>query len=106
MEVLKTIRDNDFGLEIPDRPIVQERRAARAVVFDKEGNVALLNATKKHFHKLPGGGLEEGEDVETALRREVLEEIGCKITNVRELGVIEEFRHKFDLRQISYCFLA
>jgi 8-oxo-dGTP diphosphatase len=106
MKLLKTIRDSDIGSDIPDGVPKQERGASRAVVFDADGNVALLHATKKHFHKLPGGGIEQGEDIETALRRELIEEIGCSVKNLRELGSVEEYRNKWELHQISYCFLA
>lgn len=106
MKNLLIIRDADLGIGIQSSIPRQERRAGRAVIFDKNGNVALLHVTKKNFHKLPGGGIEEGEDIENALRREVLEEIGCEIANLRELGIIEEYRGKFELHQISYCFLA
>jgi ADP-ribose pyrophosphatase YjhB (NUDIX family) len=40
------------------------------------------------------------------LRRESFEEIGCAIENIRELCIVEEFRGKFSLHQLSYCFLA
>lgn len=106
MKKLLTIRDADLGINIQPSIPRQERRASRAVIFDKGKNVVLLHATKKNFHKLPGGGIEEGEDIEKALRREVLEEVGCEITNIRELGMVEEYRGKFELHQISYCFLA
>jgi 8-oxo-dGTP pyrophosphatase MutT (NUDIX family) len=107
MNLIKTIRDKDIGVDSPvPSNYVKRREASRAIVFDKEKNIALLNVTKKNFHKLPGGGIEEGEDVEAALRREVLEEIGCSIENIRELGIVEEYRGKFELHQISYCFLA
>ena len=106
MEILKTIKDSDFGLDFPASGVMKERRAARAVVFDADNRVALLHATKKYFHKLPGGGIEGTESVQEALQREVIEEIGCKIENVRELGIAEEYRGKFNLHQLSYCFLA
>ena len=106
MNILITIRDKDFGLEFSEAVNLKERRASRAVVFDKDGKVALLHAVKKHFHKLPGGGIEEGESIQEALRREASEEIGCEIENVRELGIVEEFRGRFSVHQLSYCFLA
>lgn len=106
MPLLETIKDKDLGLDNPAPDIYLERGASRAVVFDLDNNVALLHSTKSHYHKLPGGGLEKGESVEDALRRELLEEIGCNIKNIRELGIIEEYRNKFELHQTSYCFIA
>ena len=106
MKIIKIIRDNDFGLNIPDPQTHEERSAAREIVFDSEKRVALLHATKKSYHKLPGGGIEEGEDTETALKRELLEEIGCLVENIRELGIIEEYRNDLKLHQVSYCFIA
>ena len=106
MNIIKTIRDTDIGSDFPTPNMFRERRAARALVFDGDKKVALLDATAKGYHKLPGGGIEEGESVESALRREVLEEIGCEIENIRELGIIEGYRNDLQLHQISYCFIA
>jgi len=106
MNTLKIIKDADFGLNNPPPTVYRERKASRAIVFDKDKKIALLHATKKNFHKLPGGGIEDGENITNALARELLEEIGCSANNIRELGIIEEYRNKFELHQISYCFLA
>ncbi len=35
-----------------------------------------------------------------------MEEIGCEITNIRELGIIEEYRNAIPLHQLSYCYTA
>lgn len=106
MKNIKIIRDSDVGLHIPDPQKYRERSAARAIVFDSDQKIALLHVTKKSYHKLPGGGIEKNEDNEAALRRELLEEIGCSVQNIRELGIIEEYRNDFQLHQISYCFIA
>ncbi len=106
MEVIKIIRETDVGESFPAPSGYEERMAARAVVFDADGNVTLLHVTKKGYHKLPGGGVEAGEDLEDALVRELREEIGCSVENLRELGIIEEYRNKFGQHQISHCFLA
>ena len=106
MQTFKIIRDKDFGLNTPGPATWNKRKTGRAIIFDKDGNVALLHVTKKHYHKLPGGGVEEGENVNEALRREALEEIGCDISNIRELGIIEEYRGQFSEHQTSHCFIA
>jgi 8-oxo-dGTP diphosphatase len=106
MQLIKTISDSDFGLTTPFPIEYKDRTAARAVVFDHEGKIALIHATNEHYHKLPGGGVDAGEEVLAALARELLEEIGCAATNVRELGSVEEFRSEFALHQVSLCFLA
>ena len=106
MKLFKTIKDADVGSLIEDPELFKDRKASRAVVFDNEGKVALFHSTVKHYHKLPGGGVEDGEDLEVALRRELLEEIGCVVKNIREVGIIEEYRNKFTLHQFSYCFVA
>ena len=82
------------------------RRAARAVIFDNKNQVAMLHVSKDDYYKLPGGGVDKGETIIQALRRECLEETGCKIKNIKELGRIDEFRYFYAFKQISYCFSA
>jgi ADP-ribose pyrophosphatase YjhB (NUDIX family) len=107
MQLLKIIKHSDlFAEHHSESQDVKIRTAARAVVFDDEKNIALLEVTKNHYHKLPGGGVEEGESLSQALAREVLEEIGCQIAVTGEVGKIIEHRDEWDLRQESYCYLA
>jgi ADP-ribose pyrophosphatase YjhB (NUDIX family) len=82
------------------------RTAARAVVMDETGAVALLFVSKEKYYKLPGGGIEEGEERLEALRRECREELGCETAVMGEIGSVEERRRHKTLRQISYCYAA
>ena len=82
------------------------REAARAVVFDSENNVALLHSTVNKYYKLPGGGIESGEDPILALKRECLEEIGCDIDSIEEVGIVREYRKRYNLKQLSYSYTA
>ena len=82
------------------------REASRAVVFDVDDNIALLHVSKKNYYKLPGGGIDTGENKIDALKRECNEEIGCDIGSIEELGVVIEFRKIFQLKQTSYCYKA
>jgi ADP-ribose pyrophosphatase YjhB (NUDIX family) len=82
------------------------RLAARAVVMDDQNKVALLHVTRDHYYKLPGGGIDEGEDPRQALERELMEEIGCKAEVIDELGTVLEQRYFWNMTQVSYCFTA
>lgn len=82
------------------------RTAARAVVTDSHNNVALLHVGAYDYYKLPGGGIEEGEDIGKALARECLEEIGCHVEVSAPLGTVEEYRKMFGIHQISHCYTA
>jgi G:T/U-mismatch repair DNA glycosylase len=56
-----------------------ERLAARALVLDDEGRTLLVqfrDDTGQVWWATPGGGIDEGEDVKSALRRELGEELG------------------------------
>lgn len=80
------------------------RKAVRSIAFNEDGKIPLLNVSKKNYHKLAGGGMEEGEDVITALKREMLEEVGANIEDLKEIGVIVEYRNKAKLLQFSYYY--
>lgn len=108
MKNILIIHEQDI---IPEAPVVdtsnfRKREAARAAVSDNAGKIALLRVGLYDYHKLPGGGIDEGEDIPTALERELLEEIGCKAEVTGEVGEIIEYRNQFELEQTSYCFTA
>ncbi|MFT4210396.1 MAG: NUDIX hydrolase [Microbacterium sp.] len=65
------------------------RVAAYAIITDDAGHVLLAhwNEGRHSAWTLPGGGLEEGEDPEHAVRREVREETGYRATVAGLLGV-------------------
>lgn len=106
MHLLLTIKDSDVGSDTPDPAVYKERTAVRAVIFNDRKEVALLHSTIKNYHKLPGGGVEEGEMYMNALAREVQEEAGCVIDRVEELGTVEEFRNQIALHQFSHAYTA
>jgi 8-oxo-dGTP diphosphatase len=107
---LLIIKEQDITPDSPvaDTSTFRKRGAARAVLLDDKGEVYLLNVSNHGYHKLPGGGIDEGEDVKQALERELMEEVGCKAEIVAELGTVVEYRNYDDggLVQTSYCYLA
>jgi 8-oxo-dGTP diphosphatase len=61
---------------------------ARAVIR-RDGKVLLARHKAKSWSFLPGGHVEPGEPVETALVRELAEELGVDATVVRMARVVE-----------------
>ena len=110
MKTLLTINQQGIILDSPkqDSLSFRKREAARAVLLDSNDQVYLLNVSNHDYHKLPGGGIDEGESIEKALMRELMEEVGCKAEIIKELGIVIEYRdfENGGLIQTSYCFLA
>lgn len=64
----------------------KKRKGAYAVVFENHSRMRLGLIRANHHYFLLGGGIEEGETAEQCLRREILEEIGYTIKNIKYLG--------------------
>jgi 8-oxo-dGTP pyrophosphatase MutT (NUDIX family) len=103
MKLLREIKDNEWP---ENKSILKTREASRAVLFDENDLIPLLFVAEHNYHKLPGGGINDGEDSAQALVRECLEETGSKIKVFGEVGKIVEFRSKWNLKQTSYCYFG
>lgn len=109
MEILKEISEGTLGLSDASEQLgtyYELRKSARAILLNESGKMATQHLRTYNFHKLPGGGVETGEEVKEALAREVLEEVGCSCDIVKPVGVIIEYRNSQKMIHISYCFVA
>ncbi|EJP4177885.1 NUDIX domain-containing protein [Vibrio vulnificus] len=96
-------------IEHLDEKIIFQRSAARAICVDGE-DILLLYTERYHDYTIPGGGIDEGEDVIAGLVRELEEETGAKnIHNIKPFGIYEEFRPWYKgeanvMHMHSYCY--
>lgn len=60
------------------------RNSARGILIEN-GKILLVHRIKnidgvtKEYYVIPGGGIEEGEDIETTTKRELMEEVGIEV---------------------------
>ena len=67
--------------------IGSKKDRVRVIVYRDDGDILLVkNRFSRQKWALPGGGVNRNESYEQAAVREVLEEIGLKIHNLRYLG--------------------
>lgn len=108
MKQLTELRDSDIfpGAYDQDPSTFSRKETARAVLLNDLGQVALLSVGRYNYHKLPGGGIEAGEKPREALKRELLEEMGCKARILAEIGIVIEYKNEQKRIQTSYCYLG
>ena len=65
-----------------------------ATILNAEGKVLLCKSHKwDNQYVIPGGHIELGETMEEALKREVLEETGLTVYDIKMLGINESIFH-------------
>jgi 8-oxo-dGTP pyrophosphatase MutT (NUDIX family) len=108
MRLLKEIYHKP-NLPLQGRMVTRE--AVRAIIL-KEDKLLMVFSLVNGDYKFPGGGVQVGEEHQTALERELLEECGTSLTGIlREFGCVIEYdlveEEEFDLfKMTSFYYLC
>lgn len=105
MKLIKEITDMDI-LGTEGYSEAKPRITARAIIQNMNGLFALMYSGDYDFYSFPGGGVEKGEDIIGALKREVKEETGCNCAFIKEIGCIRENRAYCNFTQISNYYFV
>lgn len=89
-----------------------DRQIARAVVFDDDGYFYFVRAErdddfgKATLIETSGGGVEQGENLHTAILRELKEELGANAEIVCKIGVVDDYYNLIHRHNINNYFLC
>lgn len=98
--------------EWPFSYIDHDRMIARAIVFDDEGFFYFVRAERDDdfgratLIETSGGGVESSEDLQTAIRRELLEELGAEVEVIRKIGTVSDYYNLIHRHNINNYFLC
>ena len=105
------IKDSDFGFDTPKEKTGNIRFCVRVILPNDKNEICVIKSEKYGYMQLPGGGIDDGENITEALRRETEEETGFLIKNIKPIGYTLEKRedirnnHNWD-QDISFVFTA
>lgn len=107
-EIKLSLNDNEWELDYIDH----DRRIVRAVVFDDFGYFYFVRANrdddfgKAELIETSGGGVEPDEELESALVRELDEELGAKLEVICKIGVVDDFYNLIHRHNINNYYLC
>lgn len=108
MAYIATLRDKDI---FPNKEITEvlewvSRPTVKIIIKNNEGDIALVTNPVHNCFLLPGGGIDEGEDLFIAADRESREEVRYSIRPIEMIGTIEEFRARDKKHYETYGVFA
>lgn len=106
LNVICKLTDIDIGEKYNELVEPKVRIGARGIIRRNDGKIAIFNKSNKNEYKLPGGGIKSTELPEDSFKREVLEETGCIVNVVDNIGITEEYKSKQNFKQISHVFIG
>ena len=107
-EIKINLRDTQWPLDYIDH----DRNIARAIVYDESGLLYFVRAERDDdfgratLIETAGGGVEEGEDLLCAVKRELREELGAEAEVICKIGVVSDYYNLIHRHNINNYFLC
>ena len=107
-EMILHLQDEEWPLTYTDH----DREIVRAIVFDEEGYFYFVRAErdddfgKATLIETSGGGVEKGEDLLAAIKRELKEELGANVEILCKIGVVSDYYNLIHRHNINNYYLC
>ncbi len=103
---MRTLADIDRHPHVPHEGKTLCREAVRAIIL-RGRDLLLVHSKVNGDYKFPGGGVEEEEDQESALIREVAEESGGRVIGIPQpFGKVNEYDFPAEKDFASFCMTS
>lgn len=107
-ELALELKDYEWALTTIDH----DRMIVRAIVVDDEENFYFVRVNRDDMFgkatliETSGGGVENGEDLETAIKRELKEELGANVDIICKIGVVSDYYNLIHRHNINNYYLC
>ncbi len=107
-ELLIDLKDTEWPFEYTDH----DRTIARAVVFDGDGYFYFVRAERNDIFgkavliETSGGGVEADESPDTAILRELKEELGAEAEVVCKIGLVRDYYNLIHRHNLNHYYLC
>ncbi|SDB22421.1 NUDIX domain-containing protein [Pseudobutyrivibrio sp. YE44] len=107
-EIQLELQDTEWPLEYTDN----DRRIARAIVYDDTGYFYFVRVERNDdfgratLIETSGGGVEADEDLNSAIKRELKEELGADVEIVCKIGVVSDYYNLIHRHNVNNYFLC
>ncbi len=107
-ELRLELRDTQWPCTYTDH----DRTVVRAVVRDGEGAFLFMRARRDDefgratLIETSGGGVEPGEELTEALRRELREELGAEVEVVAKIGLVSDYYNLIHRHNLNHYYLC
>ena len=107
-EIYLELKDEEWPFDYTDH----DRMIVRAIVVDDEGYFYFVRADRDDdfgravIIETAGGGVEVGEDLDEAIKRELQEELGAQVEVICKIGVVSDYYNLIHRHNINNFYLC